>query len=449
MIFFSLYRNITKKISLVIRPAGIVLMMVLSFLPSGVLSQTREELEEEFKKIQEEIAAYEKELAQTKTEKQTLTNKINKLKKEQDKVVLQIKATNIQINELGKELGATEASIQTTRGKLDILRSQTTMILRAIYEQDKTPLFAALAGSDGLAAFFDELETLEKLSEGLSVIVGEVKTAKAELETHHGNLEVKQGEKKNLLAIQTLQRNEVQAKSREQNKILKVTQGKEAQYQKMLTDSKKRAEEIRSRIYELLGVSSQITFGEAVGIAQWVSGQTGVRPALVLAVLTQESNLGSNVGTCNRPGDPPSKGWRAVMKPARDQEPFLAITGELNMNPDITPVSCPMRDAAGNQVGWGGAMGPAQFIPSTWMLYKDKVAAVTGKRPANPWDIRDAFVASALLLKDNGAEAGNEDAEWAAVMKYFSGSTNPRFRFYGDSVMALAWRYEEDIKALQ
>jgi len=37
-------------------------------------------------------------------------------------------------------------------------------------------------------------------------------------------------------------------------------------------------------------------------------------------------------------------------------------------------------------------MGPAQFIPSTWMGYKDKVAALTGKNPPNPWDIRDKTV---------------------------------------------------------
>ncbi|MDZ4284399.1 MAG: lytic murein transglycosylase, partial [Patescibacteria group bacterium] len=124
------------------------------------------------------------------------------------------------------------------------------------------------------------------------------------------------------------------------------------------------------------------------------------------------------------------------------------VTQELGINPDITPVSCPMRDAKGNQIGWGGAMGPAQFIPSTWMGYRERIVAVSGRAPANPWDIRDAFIAAALYLKNAGAVAGNEQSEWAAAMRYFSGSTNPRFRFYGDNVLALARRYEEDIKAL-
>lgn len=133
------------------------------------------------------------------------------------------------------------------------------------------------------------------------------------------------------------------------------------------------------------------------------------------------------------------------MKPTRDHEPFLTITKELGMDPDITPVSCPMRDKNGNQIGWGGAMGPAQFIPSTWMGYKSKIENITGKT-ANPWDIRDAFIASAIKLAADGATS--KSGEWTAAMKYFSGSTNIKYRFYGDNVVATADKYQADIDAL-
>jgi membrane-bound lytic murein transglycosylase B len=189
-------------------------------------------------------------------------------------------------------------------------------------------------------------------------------------------------------------------------------------------------------------VANQINFGQAVQIAQWASGQTGVRAAFLLSVLTQESNLGRNVGTCNRAGDPPSKSYKVIMSPTRDQGYFLQITKELGLNPDVTPVSCPMRDSKGNRIGWGGAMGPAQFIPSTWMGYKNKVSAISGKT-ANPWDIRDAFLASAIKLAADGAKS--KSGEWAAAMRYFSGSTNTKYRFYGDSVVARAEQYQSDI----
>jgi membrane-bound lytic murein transglycosylase B len=213
----------------------------------------------------------------------------------------------------------------------------------------------------------------------------------------------------------------------------------------MLTDSQKEAQAIKNRMYQLLEVADQINFGQAVTIASWASAQTGVRAAFLLSILTQESNLGKNVGTCNRAGDPPKKSWKVVMNPTRDQPKFVIITSELGRNPDITPISCPMSDKRGNRVGWGGAMGPAQFIPSTWMGYRDKVTAVTGKA-ADPWDIRDAFLASAIKLAADGGTS--KSGEWAAAMRYFSGGTNPAYSFYGDSVVARADSYQSDIDKL-
>lgn len=129
------------------------------------------------------------------------------------------------------------------------------------------------------------------------------------------------------------------------------------------------------------------------------------------------------------------------MNPKRDVPYFLTITQELGRDPYNTPVSCPMS------FGWGGAMGPAQFIPETWakLGYGKKVQDITGKK-ADPWDISDAFLAAGLYLKDSG---GIKD-EFKAAMRYFSGSTWSKYEeFYGRSVLAIASGYEQDIKTLE
>ena len=133
-----------------------------------------------------------------------------------------------------------------------------------------------------------------------------------------------------------------------------------------------------------------------------------------------------------------------VMKPSRDIPYFLKITQELGRDPYNTPVSCPIPSIG----GYGGAMGPAQFIPATWIRYRDRVKEITGKL-ADPWDIKDAFLAAALYLTDYGAKSQTRDAEWKAAMIYFSGSTKTKYRFYGDSVLSIADRYEEDIMAIE
>jgi hypothetical protein len=81
------------------------------------------------------------------------------------------------------------------------------------------------------------------------------------------------------------------------------------------------------------------------------------------------------------------------------------------------------------------------------MGYCDKVKQYTGKSTANPWDIRDAFLAAGIKLKGDGAD-GTDDGDWKAAMRYFSGSTNTKYRFYGDNVLATTKQYLQDIAEL-
>jgi membrane-bound lytic murein transglycosylase B len=93
-------------------------------------------------------------------------------------------------------------------------------------------------------------------------------------------------------------------------------------------------------------------------------------------------------------------------------------------------------------------MGPAQFIPSTWVLYEDRIAGLTGNNPPNPWNPEDAFMAAAILLADNGATDHSYAAERLAALRYLAGWTNakkPAYAFYGDDVMDLAAKYQQQI----
>jgi len=412
------------------------------------LQQAQDEkaqLQRQLDEIERQIAQYQQELNSIKGQKNTLLNKINQLKKQQSSLGLQIQSTNLQIAELENELNETKAAIDDNIAKSAQLQEQLAQLMRLINERDRYPFLYVVVSKGNLSDAVGEIQYMSEISRSIRQVLAETRQVKEQLDQQTVDLTQQQEQAENMLSIKSLQQQKLADSVSEQNMLLRQTQGREADYQIVISDTQRRAAEIRNRLYDLLGVNKQITFGEAVEIAKWVSGQTGVRAAFLLAILTQESNLGKNVGTCNRPGDPPEKSWRVVMKPDRDQEPFLRITSELGLDPDTTPVSCPMHDSKGNQIGWGGAMGPAQFIPSTWMGYKEKVTAITGKT-ANPWDIRDAFIAAAIKLKADGA--GTVEGEWAAAMRYFSGSTNTRYRFYGDNVVAMAAQYQTDIDAL-
>lgn len=409
------------------------------------VEQEKTQLQRQLQDIERQIVESEKTLVSIKGQKKTLQNTLQQLAVEQEMTKLQIKAITLEVRGQEAQLKEVVGAIDENTQRIDALKSQISETLVNIYQNDQRSFFLVLFSNGTLFEAITELEDWRRISSNLSLLLDQFRTTQDELMREKVYLDETSDRLHQLLAIQALAEQTLKGSVATQSTLLSQTKGKEQTYQALLSDSKKQATAIRSRLYQLLDVGKQITFGQAVEIAQTVSATTGVRAAFLLAILTQESNIGRNVGTCNRPGDPPSKSWKVIMKPERDQEPFKTITTELGLNPDTTAVSCPMRDKNGKQIGWGGAMGPAQFIPSTWMGYRAKVTAITGL-PANPWDIRDAFIASAIKLAADGATS--KDGEWAAAMKYFSGSTNVRFRFYGDNVAEKADAYQKDIDAL-
>lgn len=413
---------------------------------ASTITATQNELEEELKKVEQQIIRYEQELKSTSQTKNTLANKIKQLKNQQTTLNLQIKATTLTIDSLGYKITETEQTIKKNEIQQEKLKDEIAITLRLLHK-DETNLFLNILSKPTLSEAYLEASAYLTLVKKINSLVQQTQVLKEQLQKNKDIFFEQQTEASNLLSIKAIQQNSLKSVIGEQSQLLESTKGLEKNYQTILADSKKKATEIKNRIYELFNTGKQINFSQALEIAQWISKATGLRPAFLLAILTQESNLGKNVGTCNRSGDPPEKSWQVIMKPTRDQEPFKTITKELGLDIDTTPVSCPMKDKNGNQSGWGGAMGPAQFIPSTWMSYKDKVSALTGNKPANPWDIRDAFAAAAIKLKADGAK-NTEESEWQAAMKYFAGSVNLKYRFYGDNVAILTKNYQEDIDAL-
>ena len=420
-------------------------------------TEEREALEAELRELEEQIAQYEEDITKTQQEKKSLQNEIYILGKRIEQLDYQAYRNNLIIKDLNFQIGDTQTSIDVTSLKIDGVKENLANILQLRYEEDQRSLLEIFLAEESLADFFDDLMALEALNLETQDLLADIKGLKYSLESQKDTMVEEKDDLENIVTIQLLQKQESAGAKRTQEYFLRLT---EAEYQKYLREkeeTEKKAAEIEARIFELIGVPEAPTFGEALELAKYVEGMTGVRPALLLAVLTQESNIGKNVGQCYLKNSSTGAGVVAfngakisrVMKPSRDVKPFLSITKELNRDPYNTLVSCPMS------YGWGGAMGPAQFIPSTWVLYRGKVKEITGKA-ADPWNIKDAFLAAALYLKDYGAAKQTYDSEFNAVLSYFAGPSwyrsyyrNVYRRDYGYPVMGLVSGYEKDIKAIE
>lgn len=405
----------------------------------------------------EQSDAIAEDLDKTGAEKKTLENKVYSLNRKINNLSYQISQSNIIIKDLGIQIKDTKGSITNTISNIDHSREKLASILRAIYEEDQKPTVEILLAEDSLSGFFDNLTALNTLNSKNKDLLQNIKILKGNLEDQEISLGEERDDLENMVEIQTVQKRQNSTAKQEQEYYLQMT---EIEYQKQLAEKKvvdEKASEIRSRIFELIGVSKAPTFEEAYEIAKYVESVTGVRPEFLLAVLTQESNIGKNVGQCylkntNTGAGIVIKSGRTlsrVMKPTRDVSPFLLITKELGRDPYETPVSCPMS------YGWGGAMGPAQFIPKTWMGYRDRLKEITG-RPADPWNISDAFLAAGLYLSDYGAKKQTYNGEFNAALSYFAGPSWYKSKYksvyqrdYGYPIMAITKRYESDIAKIK
>ncbi len=405
-----------------------------------------ENLQSELRTLERQIASYEKNLLITKQQRITIGRLLEQLRVQRSALQEQIRLSERSRDALTDRIEAVIADIDAQEEKITKGRKELSELMRIIYQATSHSSFESFIVHSSLSTYLDEQEQILLLLQVLHLRHLSFKTILFEMNQKKNELDVHVQDLEHALKKKSIQQNQVEETSHLQTVLLSKTKEKEKTTAQQLSASRKKAKEIRSRIYELFNVGKQINFGEAYEMARWVAGQYHIRPAYLLAVLTQESNLGRNVGTCNRATDPPQKHWKVIMKPSRDHEPFLQITKELGLDPDTTPVSCPMI-RNGKQIGWGGAMGPAQFIPSTWMGYRNAVRSATG-RLANPWNIRDAFIAAAIKLRGDGAR-DSEKSEFNAALRYFSGSVNLTYRFYADNVLAIAERYEQDIREIE
>lgn len=401
----------------------------------------------------------EKEIGQTANEKKTLSNTISLLAKKIKNLDYQIAQSNLMIKGLTAQISDTEVSIEKTNSKIDDAKERLSNLLQLRYEEDQKSTLEILLSEEKLSSFFSNLVALEALNIATQDILKDIKSLKSDLEQQKTDMDSEKKDLENTVIIQSLQKKDSAQKKGQQENLLKLT---EQEYQKQLQekkDAQEKAAKIGNKLFELLQVpEGGIKFEDAVEIAKSVSGQTGIRAAFSLAVLWQETKIGKLKGGCylvnadNGDGVYIKSGQKAprTMNPKRDAPLFLNLIAALNnagfLKSDAyhTPVSCCMI-TNGQLFGWGGAMGPAQFIPSTWFLYKEAVEKKTGSSPANPWNVRDSFLANALYLKDLGAGNQTYQKEITAAMKYFGCTTSWCQQNYGKPVMTVSACFQDYI----
>lgn len=415
--------------------AAVLLLCVAPlFTHAQATAEQRAALQAQLDQIETDILRTQTNLTEQQKQRQSLERDVAILDSKIKVAQLGIKQRDLAIQQLKAGIADKERGIAALDDKVVKGRDSIAQMLRETHMIDGLSLVeVALAGSlDDVLREIDDFGTIQR---ALGASFDQIAVTRDDLSARKAALQEQQQEEQDLLQLQQLENGKLKQAEKDKQVLVSAAKGQEKVYQKVIAQKQQSAAQIRAALFSLRD-SKSTSFGDMYSYAKEASAKTGVRPAVILAILAEESNLGQNVG---------SGSWRVDMNPTRDAPLFKQICEELGLDPDSQPVS------KKPWYGWGGAMGPAQFIPSTWVQYKDRIAKITGQTPPDPWSPRTATFATALLMMDNGADAQTRAAERLAALRYLAGwknATKPAYAFYGNDVMDLADKFQAQIDIL-
>lgn len=431
--------------------AGIGLLLPLSAQAQTLTPEERARLQAEYDAIQKEIAEWQKVLDETRNKKSTLQGDVTALNAQINKAQAEINHRNLTIGQLAGEINQRTSRLADLETRLENGRETLAKLLREKHQAQSASLAVLVLSSKDLSQFFSSVDGVDAINRELQGHLETLRDLGAQTQKEKEQLDQRRSQELDARYEVQVKQNQINQNKKEVNSLLSVTAQEEQAYQKVLAERRQRAETIRSALFELRDAQG-IPFSTALAYATEAEQATGVRAAFILGILRQESNLGVNVGQCLLvdPDTGMGKGkntgtpFKNTMHPTRDVPPFLDITQKLGRDPYNTVVSCPQS------IGYGGAMGPSQFIASTWKIYASRLAAKLGVATADPWIPGHAIMATALFLEDLGADKKTYSAEQEAAGRYYAGGNWRSLGLgYASSVLSFASKYQEDIDFLK
>lgn len=408
------------------------------------------QLESELKQLESEMEMHKKSIQDKQKEAKTYQRDISILDTKIKKTETEIKLRSKNIQNISYNIQDKSKKIETLSEKITRERGVMLGVLKSIDSQSKANLILSILSDRSISSSVDNLYNINNLKASLVSSVEAIRKNKNVLEDVKLELEDTKEEEESLKSRQVVQKIEIEDTKTEKKTILKETKGQEKAYQELLKNTEKRAKDIRAVLFSFKD-GTQVNFGNLYDYAKQAGSATGVRPEFILAILEQESAFGSNVGQCYVSDvsgalvSITSGKAKGSMKPDSLQ-PFLDITSSLGRDQFKTRVSCSLS------YGYGGAMGMSQFMPATWVGYKNRIQSATGASVADPWNAFHSITGTAYLLKDNKAGSQNYTDERNAACKYYSGSScikSSNAANYGNQVMARISGIQAKIEVLK
>lgn len=433
----------------------------------GLDGRTDDELRAIADQCDKEKAEHERALNEKQRETVTIERDVAVAEFKINTAKSDIRTSDVKIKQLKNTIVGKTETIRTLSLDSARVRGSIAELLRKTEELDSYSLPEVALSGRTLSDFFTDVESFTSIKSGLSEALSEMSAIIEKTEAEKQALLEKEQNERGLRLAREREQKKEEAYRREKELLLSFSKKEEAAYKEQIAQKEAIKRAIRSRIFRTVG-GTEITFGDALKLIQPYEEVLGVESALVLAVLFQESGeggvIGGNLGRCTY--DQPKNNADGTVMSKSQHASFLAIVDELGLNPASVPVSCPIP--ADGQ--YGGAMGPAQFMPNTWWNvsadpqtgYKKRIAKVLGILVPSPFENLHAFTGTGLYLSDafqrcKSAFSTTFDRWSCSAAKYYSGLASSGSKLlrhmsapysYGYKVAVRAREFQKDIDTL-
>lgn len=384
--------------------------------------------EEEIAQLQKKIEQLQTQRDSVKAQSQTAQLELERIDQNLAKARLELRQTQLTITDTQQRVAQTEAELADSEEALTDMREQLGSMVRLLYENEQRSALHIFLSSGSFAEVVTERNIYREIQERILNLINEVRERQEELQGQQTQLESRQQQLANLEQALVTQRQELAQDQEEKNNVVQQKKSEQAHYEQQIAEAQQARDEIKNDVFRLKNTGVEVSFSDAHEAARFASSVTGVRAALLLAVLKVESNVGEWVGSGTFPDD---------MHPA-SRDSFIRLMNKLGRDPAAAPISRRPRSYA----GWGGAMGPAQIMPQTWEGIEGHIAQLMNKTLPDPYELPDALVATGILLAQRGA--ADPAKEYEAVNRYLAGPNWIYHTWYGDRVLAVAKEYAKE-----
>lgn len=221
---------VLKRVSTLSVVGVVAFSLVFSSFSQPVFA---DEYDQKIKAIESQVSSYQQQAAKLRDEANTLQNTINGLRVQQDTIQAQINLSQTKYDQLVQQIKNTEIKIAKNKKAL----SRT---ISDLYVNDKVSPIEMLASSKNIGDYLDQQEYRGSIKKKVEKTIKDIKALKISLEN-------KRDEAKKVLDDQKSQKELLAAKQAEQATLLAQTQGNEANYQAMISNSNNQIASLRDQ----------------------------------------------------------------------------------------------------------------------------------------------------------------------------------------------------------